>query len=211
MARLTFIKSEIQAVIAAAKAHRNPINLVGDEGVYFSTTTHHGTPPVCAYAIGCNPLEAAVDDWLALKRQTFGADDGVEQMELATLQVWVRHTAGNILVMQINQHSVVPIDDNKAPVQAIPRSSPDMLVVSNDDRAARAQEALAFYAAKKGQTLHWSSAQIADLVADLLHLAAFRGAGPKEIDGIVRLARLHHQAEHDDPDERGGAKHRATA
>lgn len=65
----------------------------------------------------------------------------------------------------------------------------------------RAQAALKFYADHKGQALQASSAQISDLISDLLHLAAYRGCGPKEVDGIVSLARLNHAGE-DDLDSR---------
>ena len=201
MPRLTFIKSEIENLIAAAKAHRNPINLVGDQGVYFATVTFQKRPPLCVCAVGCHPTKNAFDDWWELKRRTFGPDDGVEPVSLATMEAWVKHTSGGVLTLQINQHSITHVTDAKTAVDAAPRSPPDMFDVKNDDRAARAQAALKFYADHKGQALKASSAQISDLISDLLHLSAYRGCGPKEVDGIVSLARLNHAGE-DDLDSR---------
>ena len=93
------------------------------------------------YAVGCHPTKNAFDDWWELKRRTFGADEGVEPVSLATMEAWMKHTSRDVLTLQINQHSITHVTDAKTAVDAAPRSPPDMFDVKNDDRAARAGRA----------------------------------------------------------------------
>jgi hypothetical protein len=76
---------------------------------------------------------------------------------------------------------------------------------SNDTRAQRAQAALQSYVEAKGEVFENSSSEIADLIADLLHLAARLPEGentPEEtVDRCLRLARMHFDAEHNNPEE----------
>ncbi|MFI5109732.1 MAG: hypothetical protein ACHP78_12900 [Terriglobales bacterium] len=74
---------------------------------------------------------------------------------------------------------------------------------TNAERAARAQTALQHYIEAKGEAFENSSTEIVDLIADLLHLAATTDQGDDPIDTTLRLARLHFDAEHDDPEESG--------
>ncbi len=76
---------------------------------------------------------------------------------------------------------------------------------SNDTRAERAQVALQAYAEAKGEVFENSSSEIADLIADLLHLAARLLEGENTLEDTVerclRLAQMHFDAEHGDPEE----------
>jgi hypothetical protein len=76
---------------------------------------------------------------------------------------------------------------------------------SNDHRAQRAQAALQSYVEAKGEVFESSSSEIADLIADLLHLAARLHEGensPEEtVERCLRLARMHFDAEHENPEE----------
>jgi hypothetical protein len=71
----------------------------------------------------------------------------------------------------------------------------------NGTRADRASAALREYVTAKGEAFENSSSEIADLIADLLHLAARLDEGDDPIDSTLRLARLHFDAEHDNPEE----------
>jgi hypothetical protein len=67
----------------------------------------------------------------------------------------------------------------------------------NETRADRASAALREYVAAKGDAFENSSSEI----ADLLHLAARLDEGDDPIDSTLRLALLHFDAEHDNPEE----------
>lgn len=73
----------------------------------------------------------------------------------------------------------------------------------NETRAARAMEALRQYVESKREVFENSSSEIADLIADLLHLAAWWDEGDDPIGSTLRLARMHFDAEHDNPEETG--------
>jgi hypothetical protein len=79
------------------------------------------------------------------------------------------------------------------------------MTTSNDIRAARAQDALQSYVEAKGEVFEASSSEIADLIADLLHLAArlLEGENTAEetVERCLRLARMHFDAEHENPEE----------
>jgi hypothetical protein len=75
---------------------------------------------------------------------------------------------------------------------------------SNSTRAERAQTALQFYVETKGEVFENSSSEIVDLIADLLHLVARTDQGDDPVDSALYLARLHFDAEHDNPEETAG-------
>ena len=74
-------------------------------------------------------------------------------------------------------------------------------MTSNDTRAERAQTALLAYVEAKREVFENSSSEIADLVADLLHLAVRTDQGDEAVESTLRLARLHFDAEHNNPEE----------
>ena len=80
------------------------------------------------------------------------------------------------------------------------------MTVSNATRAEHAAIALHAYVEAKGEAFENSGSEIADLVADLLHLAAITGQGEEAVESTLRLARMHFEAEHDDPEEQGESK-----
>jgi len=68
----------------------------------------------------------------------------------------------------------------------------------NDARAERARNALEKYVAAKGEVFENNSSEIADLIADLLHLTIRIDQGHDPVESTLRLARLHFEAEHAD-------------
>ena len=77
-----------------------------------------------------------------------------------------------------------------------------MNTFDNRDRAERARRALQAYIEGRGEVFENSSSEIADLIADLLHLTADLDEGFDPIDSTLRLARMHFEAERA---EEGGA------
>jgi hypothetical protein len=73
--------------------------------------------------------------------------------------------------------------------------------ITNETRAQRAENALRSYVEAKGEAFENSSGEIADLIADLLHLTAKLDEGDDPIENTLRLARLHFDAEHGNPEE----------
>jgi hypothetical protein len=71
----------------------------------------------------------------------------------------------------------------------------------NDIRAGRAQAALQSYVEAKGEVFENSSSEIADLMADLLHLIVRIDQGDDPVESTLRLARMHFDAEHNNPEE----------
>lgn len=65
----------------------------------------------------------------------------------------------------------------------------------NDERAARAQSALETYIRARGEVFARSSYEVADLMADLLHLVSRLDDGDQPIESTLRLALLHFEAE----------------
>ncbi len=79
-------------------------------------------------------------------------------------------------------------------------------MTNNTIRSARAAETLEAYVSAKGEDFEASTVEITDLIADLLHLAAHYAAedgGEAEayVDQSLRLARMHFDAEHGNPEE----------
>lgn len=75
--------------------------------------------------------------------------------------------------------------------------------MSNPGRAQRAETALREYIEAKGEVFEKSSSEIADLIADLLHLAVRLDEGDDPVASTLRLAKLHFDAEHGNPEEEG--------
>lgn len=69
---------------------------------------------------------------------------------------------------------------------------------SNDTRAHRAEIALQAYVEAKGEVFENSEDEIADLIADLLHLGA---RNESDNERILRLGQMHFDAEHNNPEE----------
>jgi hypothetical protein len=69
------------------------------------------------------------------------------------------------------------------------------MTTSNAARAERAENALRVYVEANGEVFENSSSEIADIIADLLHLAARTDEGDDPIDSTLRLARMHYEAE----------------
>lgn len=69
------------------------------------------------------------------------------------------------------------------------------MTTSNATRAERAENALRVYVEANGDVFENSSSEIADIIADLLHLAARTDEGDDPIDSTLRLARMHYEAE----------------
>lgn len=74
---------------------------------------------------------------------------------------------------------------------------------ANDARAERARSALRLYVEARGEVFEDSSSEIADLIADLLHLTLRIDQGDDAVESALRLARLHFDVEHGDPEETG--------
>lgn len=74
-------------------------------------------------------------------------------------------------------------------------------MTNNDTRAERGQIALQAYVEAKGEVFENSSSEIADLMADLLHLAVRTDQGEAAVENTLRLARMHFEAEHENPEE----------
>jgi hypothetical protein len=72
-----------------------------------------------------------------------------------------------------------------------------MTPFDNRDRADRARNALQAYIEDRGEVFENSSSEIADLIADLLHLAADLDEGFDPVESTLRLARMHFEAETD--------------
>ncbi len=79
------------------------------------------------------------------------------------------------------------------------------MTTTNDTRAERAHAALQSYVEAKGEVFENGSSEIADLIADLLHLAArlLEGENTPEdtVERCLRLAQMHFDAEHGNPEE----------
>ena len=75
--------------------------------------------------------------------------------------------------------------------------------ITNTLRAQRAETVLRRYVEAKGDSFERSSSEIADLIADLLHLTVRLDQGDDPVTDTQRLARLHFDAEHGNPDEEG--------
>jgi hypothetical protein len=73
--------------------------------------------------------------------------------------------------------------------------------ISSETRAERAENALRQYVEAKGEAFENSSSEIADLIADLLHLTVRLDQGDDPVENTFHLAQLHFEAEHGNPEE----------
>ena len=71
----------------------------------------------------------------------------------------------------------------------------------NDACADRARAALEKYIIARNEVFENNSSEIADLIADLLHLAARLNDRHDPVNGTLCLARMHFDAEHGNPEE----------
>ena len=62
------------------------------------------------------------------------------------------------------------------------------------------------YVEAKGEDYEASSSEICDLIADLLHLTVRLDQGHDPIESTMRLARMHFDAEHENPEEEEGTQ-----
>lgn len=74
-------------------------------------------------------------------------------------------------------------------------------MTTNEQRAARAERALRFYIEARGDVYEANSSEIADLIADLLHLTMRLDQGDDPVDSTLLLARMHFDVEHGNPEE----------
>lgn len=82
------------------------------------------------------------------------------------------------------------------------------MTTRNDIRAERARAALLTYVEAKGEVFENSSSEIADLMADLLHLTVRIDQGDAPVESILRLARMHFDAEHNNPEDQRQKRNR---
>ena len=76
---------------------------------------------------------------------------------------------------------------------------------TNRGRADRAEATLQQYVEAKGEVFERRSCEIVDLMADLLYLAARLDEGDDPIESTLRLAKMHFEAEHENPEEQAAA------
>jgi hypothetical protein len=72
---------------------------------------------------------------------------------------------------------------------------------SNQNRSDRAESSLRQYVEAKGEVFTSSSSEIADLITDLLHLTVRLDEGDDPVESTLRLAKMHFDAEHGNPEE----------
>ena len=79
--------------------------LVGDQGVYFMSNAKLDLPKGqrhdVAYAVEANPNEVPFDDWWDAKNRSFGGDDGVEVIELETIEQWLARGKGEYVQLDL--------------------------------------------------------------------------------------------------------------
>jgi hypothetical protein len=84
-------------------------------------------------------------------------------------------------------------------------------MTTNKIRAQRAGTALQNYVEAKGEIYEASSSEISDLIADLLHLSVSLDEGDYAVESTLRLARMHFDAEHGNPEEENPEEEEMTA
>jgi hypothetical protein len=100
-----------------------------------------------------------------------------------------------------SNHEKLTFEECNQLCAAIAAATGSSMTTRNDNRAARAQAALQSYVETKGEVVENSSSEIADLIADLLHLTVRFDQGDDPVESILRLARMHFDAEHNNPEE----------
>lgn len=79
------------------------------------------------------------------------------------------------------------------------------MATSNSARAERAETALIHYVEAKGEAFENNSSEIADLIADLLHLTTRLDEFDDPVENTMRLAKMHFDAEDGNAEEEGAA------
>lgn len=81
------------------------LELVGDDGVYFMSNAKADLPEGqtlgVVYAVEANPKELPFDDWWDAKNRSFGGDDGVEVIELETIEQWLARGKGKYVQLDL--------------------------------------------------------------------------------------------------------------
>jgi hypothetical protein len=72
---------------------------------------------------------------------------------------------------------------------------------NNETRRQRAEETLRHYVTSRDEVYEGNSSEAADLIADILHWVAKHDEGFDPVDSTIRLARMHFDAEHGNPEE----------
>lgn len=73
---------------------------------------------------------------------------------------------------------------------------------SNEDRAERASATLTYYKTEiMKEVCEQNSAEIADLITDLLHLTRLWDQGDDPIESTIRVARINFEAEEEEEEE----------
>lgn len=73
---------------------------------------------------------------------------------------------------------------------------------SNEDRAERASATLTYYKTEiMKEVCEQNSAEIADLITDLLHLTRLWDQGDDPIESTIRVARMNFEAEEEEEEE----------
>lgn len=73
---------------------RRGLWLVGDHGVYLCSNgaLSEGAKPLVAYAEDCHPDQN--EDWIEVKRRTFGGDDGLDFLDANGLEALIASNPG---------------------------------------------------------------------------------------------------------------------
>jgi hypothetical protein len=75
------------------------------------------------------------------------------------------------------------------------------MTTANESRAARGENTLRAYVEAKGEAFEKNSSEVSDLIADLLHLTVRLDEGDEPVESTLRLAKMHFDAEHENPEE----------
>lgn len=118
--KYTFSVDDIRNIIKesrSAEGFRNYMNshpeepgawLVGDQGVYIMSnrTRPDKEPPFVTYAKEANPNQD-LDDWWHAKANGFGADDGVEFIDMDMLDEWVKTNKPYVYIVMDSREFVL--------------------------------------------------------------------------------------------------------
>ena len=86
---LTFKYKDLQKVVDLAKKNEgDKIILAGDDGVYFVFIAE-GEKEIC-HANECNPEKMEFDEWWDNKRESWGGDDGSENIPIEEIETWMQ-------------------------------------------------------------------------------------------------------------------------
>lgn len=106
MTTLTFQGEALCAVAGAARAGREPLMLVKDEGIYLAIRVAGGERPLVCYAVGFDPTK---DDRMAVydrARAAVGGDDFVEDVELGAATLDALAKPGSRLKVEVTEDAL---------------------------------------------------------------------------------------------------------